>query len=124
LFGTPFSVPHRLIERFPELRLARFRRGGIFVRIGGWCLGFRSVAGFTLGRTVWLAPEAIADAALLLHEIRHVQQFATVWWFPLRYVWETLRHGYHGNRYEIDARAYVDLHLLPDQWRVYSTDKI
>jgi len=123
-FGAPISIPGPLLERFPELRAARFRRGGIFVRLGGWCLGLPSVAGFTLGRTVWLAPDATADPGLLLHELRHVQQFAGIWWFPLRYVWESLRHGYHDNRYEIDARAYVDLRLRPDESRVYSKERL
>jgi Domain of unknown function (DUF4157) len=100
-----------LFDRFPELQAARFRRGGVFVRIAGWCLGMRSVAGFTLGRTVWLAADAAPDASLLLHEIRHVQQFATIWWFPIRYVWESLRRGYYANRYEVDARAYAELRL-------------
>lgn len=106
LVGTPLALPHELVERFPELRAARFRRGGVFVRIGGWCLGIRSVAGITLGRTVWLAPDARLEAELLLHELRHVHQFADLWWFPVRYVWESVRRGYHGNRYEADARVY------------------
>jgi hypothetical protein len=114
LIGVALSLPDELVDRFPELRGARFRRGGIFVRIGGWCLGIPSVAGITLGRTVWLAPDATVDAGLLLHEIRHVQQFASIWWFPVRYVWESLRHGYSGNRYEVDARAYVDRRLATD----------
>ncbi len=105
------SLTASLLDRFPELRRARFRRGGILVRIGGWCLGRPSVAGITLGRTVWLAPDAVADAPLLLHEIRHVQQFAAIWWFPLRYLWASLCHGYRDNRYEVDARAYVEARL-------------
>ena len=113
-FGAPLSLPGQVFERFPELRAARFRRGGILVRIGGWCLGLRSVAGITLGRTVWLAPDAVPDAGLLLHEVRHVQQFATIRWFPVRYLWQSLRHGYHANRYEVDARAYVDRRLRVD----------
>jgi hypothetical protein len=125
LIGTPLRLPDRLLERFPELRAARFRRGGIFVRIGGWCLGTASVAGITLGRTVWLAPHAGLDPGLLLHELRHVQQFATIWWFPLRYVWESLCRGYCANRYEIDARAYVDHRLGTDSLpRVYSTKRL
>ena len=113
LVGTRLTLPDELLHRFPELRAARFRRGGIFVRIGGWCLGVSSVAGITLGRTVWLAPHATLDAGLLLHELRHVQQFAAIWWFPVRYVWESVRRGYHDNRYEADARAYADRRLRP-----------
>jgi hypothetical protein len=123
-FGIPLTIPTELLERFPELRAAQFRRGGIFVRIGGWCLGMPSVAGITLGRTVWLAADAILDAALLLHEIRHVQQFATIWWFPVRYLWECLRRGYRANWYEVDARAYVDRRLRADRAQVYSTERL
>ena len=123
-FGIPLTIPNELLERFPELGTARFRRGGIFVRIGGWCLGMPSVAGITLGRTVWLAVDAIPDARLLLHEVRHVEQFATIWWFPLRYLWESVLRGYRANRYEVDARAYVDRRLRAGRVRVYSTERL
>ena len=87
--------------------LARVRRGGLLPRLGGWCLGRRSVSGITLWRTIWLAPEAPWTAELLLHELRHVQQFHEHASFPLRYIWESVRHGYRQNRYEVDARAYA-----------------
>jgi PEGA domain len=118
--GTPVVLPDELLARFPELRMARVRRGGIFVRIGGWCLGIRSVAGITLGRTIWLAHDVPLDPGLLLHEIRHVQQFSALPWFPFRYVWESLRRGYRRNRYEIDAETYSQRRLHPTTVRVYS----
>ncbi len=107
LIGRPLPLPRELVERFPELAAARFRRGGIFVRIGGWCLGTRSVAGITLGRTIWLAPHARLDPRLLLHELGHVRQFAASRLFPLQYIWESLRRGYRGNRFELDAEAFA-----------------
>ena len=115
--GARLQLPGELLARFPELRIARVRRGGIFVRIGGWCLGMRSVAGITLGRTIWLAPDATLTPALLLHEIRHVQQFAGVAWFPLRYVWQSLRRGYRRNGYEIDAEDYSRRRLREEMVR-------
>ena len=48
-----------------------------------------------------------AGPELLLHEVRHVQQFREHRGFALRYVWETLRRGYAANAYEVDARAYA-----------------
>jgi hypothetical protein len=96
-----------LLARFPELARMRLRRGGLLPRLGGWCLGQASVAGITIGRTVWLGMHAAPSAELLLHELRHVHQFATVRAFPLRYVWESLRRGYHLNRFEVDARRYA-----------------
>ncbi|HEU4631839.1 MAG TPA: hypothetical protein VFS08_18965 [Gemmatimonadaceae bacterium] len=108
LIGEPLALPPALLARYPELEAARFRRGGLLVRIGGWCLGTRSVAGITLWRTVWLAPEAAPAPRLLLHELRHVHQFgARPLLFPLLYVWESLRRGYRANRFEVDAEAFA-----------------
>jgi hypothetical protein len=107
LIGTPMTLPAPLLERWPELRGARWRRGGLPLRIGGWCLGRSTVAGITLGRTVFLAPRAPLAPELLLHELRHVHQFASDRAFPLRYVWRSLRRGYARNEYETDARAFA-----------------
>lgn len=75
--------------------------------MGGWFLGRNSVAAITLWRTVFLGDTTQFDAELLLHELRHVAQFESDRAFPIRYIWESLRRGYHENRYEIDARAYA-----------------
>ena len=77
------------------------------MRVAGWCLGKRSVAAITLWNTVWLAPDVAMSAELLLHELRHVHQFAADRAFPLRYVWRSLRFGYLGNPYEADARQFA-----------------
>jgi hypothetical protein len=107
LIGRPISLPPPLLEAFPMLEAARWRSGGLPPRIGGWCLGMRSVAGITLGRTVFLAPWAPLEPRFLLHEFAHVRQFAGVSAFPIRYVWQSLRHGYRGNRFERDADAFA-----------------
>jgi hypothetical protein len=111
LVGRAEVLPAQLVAEFPELAGARWRRGGLPPRIGGWCLGRSSVAAITLGRTVWLAPAAPLIPELLLHELRHVAQFAGGWSFPLRYAWGTLRWGYHRNPYEVDARRYAAARL-------------
>jgi len=107
LVGARMTLPGPLLARYPELAGARWRRGGLFVRIGGWCLGRATVSGITLGRTVWLAPHAPLEPELLLHELRHVHQFAADRAFPLRYAWRSLRHGYLRNPYEADARRFA-----------------
>jgi hypothetical protein len=80
-------------------------------RVSGECcrlvLGRGSAAAITLWRTVFLAPDALVDAELVLHELRHVQQFEASMTFPLRYLWESATHGYFANRYEVDAREYA-----------------
>jgi hypothetical protein len=105
--GAPMPLPSELRARYPELDDARWRRGGLPVRIGGWCLGRATVSGITLGRTIWLAPGVPFAPELLLHELRHVHQFASDRAFPLRYVWGSLRHGYTRNPYERDARDFA-----------------
>ena len=107
LIGRPTALPRELIERYPELATARWRRGGLPVRVGGWCLGKRAVSAITLWHTIWLDTESPASEELLLHEIRHVTQFEASVAFPLLYLWESLRHGYFRNRFEADARAYA-----------------
>ncbi|MEO8562606.1 MAG: hypothetical protein ABI601_11055 [bacterium] len=107
LIGRPMSLPSALLTSYPELADARWRRGGLPVRIGGWCLGRATVSGITLGRTIWLAPRAPLTPELLLHELRHVHQFASDRAFPLRYVWRSLRYGYARNEYETDACAFA-----------------
>lgn len=105
--GQSIELPEPLTDAWPELRTLRYRRGGLPLRIGGWLLGQATVAAVTLGRTIYLAPRTRLDPELLLHELRHVQQFSESRSFPLHYIWESLRRGYHANRFEADAREYA-----------------
>jgi Domain of unknown function (DUF4157) len=105
--GKKFELPSDLTDRWPELASLRYRRGGFPLRIGGWLLGQATVAAITVGRTIYLAPATRLEPELLLHEFRHVEQFAEARSFPLRYIWQSLRRGYHANRYEADARSYA-----------------
>lgn len=107
LIGAPFELPEIVLDTFPELAAARWRRGGFPLRVGGWLLGRPTVTGITLWSTIWIAAGVPLDPELLLHELRHVQQFQGDPAFPLRYLWGTVRHGYANNPYEADARAYA-----------------
>ena len=107
LIGVPMVLPEWIAREYPELAAVRLRRGGLPPRIGGWMLGRASVAAITLRRTIFFSADSSLEPALLLHELRHVEQFLERASFPLRYIWESLRRGYHGNRYEIDARTYA-----------------
>ena len=111
LIGRRVELPITLTERFPELAQVGYRRGGLPARIGGWALGQPWVAAITLWNTVFLAPGTPLDAELLLHELRHVQQFQSSVTFPVRYLWESVRRGYHSNRFEADARVYAAVRL-------------
>ncbi|HEX6574691.1 MAG TPA: hypothetical protein VF042_06930 [Gemmatimonadaceae bacterium] len=108
LLGQSIALPDEVTFSWPELVELRFRRGGLPLRIGGLLLGQSTVAAITLGRTIFVASGTRLHPELLLHEYRHVQQFAESKTFPLHYIWESLRRGYHANRFEADARQYAE----------------
>ena len=115
LVGRQTALSPQVILRYPELRRARWRRGGLPVRVGGWCLGQSTVSAITLWRTIWIAPGITPSAELLLHELRHVGQFEESRWFPILYLWESARRGYVRNRFEMDARAFAASRLRQSQ---------
>jgi hypothetical protein len=106
LIGERIELPEEMIRRYPDLAQAKYRRGGLPVRIGGWSLGTSTAEAITLWRTVFVAPTTSLDAALLLHELRHVHQFLAHRAFPVSYLWQSIRYGYTRNAYEVDARRY------------------
>lgn len=106
LIGERIELPRELLSRYPELARARYRRGGLPVRVGGWALGTSSAAAITLWSTIFIAPGVRLDAELLLHELRHVHQFSEDKTFPVSYLWQSIRYGYSRNAYEVDARRY------------------
>lgn len=106
LIGESEPLAREVVERYPELQRLRLRRGGLPPRVGGWALGRATVAAITLRRWVFLAPEVPAHPPLLLHELRHLEQFEANPLFPFQYLWASVRHGYHDNPFEADARAF------------------
>ena len=115
VIGNPELVPQELRSRYPELGRLRLRRGGLPPRVGGWALGRATVAAITLRRWVFLAPHVPATPPLLLHELRHLQQFEASPLFPIRYLWASLRYGYHDNPFEADARNFSARRLRPPE---------
>lgn len=111
VLGEAVDLPRAMLAAFPELGTARFRVGGLPPRIGGWVLGQRTVSAITLWRTIFVAPGVPLAPPLLLHELGHVRQFEASPVFPVRYLWESLRRGYHGNPYEADAQQYAEHRL-------------
>lgn len=106
LIGERLEMPEELLRRYPDLGQARYRRGGLPVRIGGWALGTSTAAAITLWKTIFIAPDTALDPELLLHELRHVHQFLEHKTFPVSYLWQSIRYGYTRNAYEVDARRY------------------
>ncbi len=106
--GLPFTLPDELTDAFPELASVSWRKGGLPLRIGGWFLGFGSVAGFTMGSTVFLSPEQPPSVRLLLHELGHVRQYRRDKTFAIRYLWESVCRGYSRNRFEAEADQFAE----------------
>ena len=115
LIGEAIDIPPETLARYPELSQARYRRGGLPVRVGGWALGTSTAAAITLRRTIFVAPTTPLTAELLLHELRHVHQFLEHWAFPFSYLWQSVRYGYTRNAYEVDARRYSASRLTAEK---------
>jgi hypothetical protein len=107
LIGEKIDLPAAMLQNYPDLAQATYRRGGLPVRVAGWALGTSSAAAITLWRTIFVAPRTQLTPDLLLHELRHVHQFLQRRTFPLSYLWQSIRYGYSRNAYEEDARRYA-----------------
>lgn len=110
LIGAPVALSADRLARWPELAALRLRRGGLPIRVPEWFFASRHVA-VTLWGWVFVSEALEPSDELLLHELRHVQQFQSVRAFPLRYLWEFVRRGYEDNRFEVDARAWAAARL-------------
>ncbi len=64
-----------------------------------------------LGKTIHLhntpAKDFLQDTCWLKHELCHVEQFRRhgIFMFLIKYLYQSIRHGYYNNKYEIAARA-------------------
>lgn len=49
----------------------------------------------------------LSNQSWLRHELCHVKQYQQHGYllFLFKYLWESIRHGYYNNRFEIEARA-------------------
>ena len=99
--------PEEPAERIPGAPLppgVRVRRNRLVPVIGGIMGRMRGpAAAVTLGRTILVHPAVEIDAGLMVHELVHVEQWRADRLFALRYTLESMRRGYRGNRYEVEA---------------------
>ena len=64
-----------------------------------------------LGKTIHLhnttKEEFLKNKKWLKHEICHLRQFRRHGYigFIIKYLWESIRRGYHNNKFEMEARA-------------------
>ena len=63
-----------------------------------------------IGNTIHLysttKEEFLQNKKWVKHEVCHLQQFKKhgTFVFIIKYLWESIKHGYHYNKYEIEAR--------------------
>lgn len=90
---------------------------GIRIRENSWLAGIaarklrvRGVA-MVLGKTIHLhnttTEQFLKSKRWVRHELCHIRQFHEHGFVPFifKYLWESLKHGYYNNKYEIEARA-------------------
>ncbi|HTE26151.1 eCIS core domain-containing protein [Flavitalea sp.] len=87
----------------------RIKENSPFARLGAWKLRTSRMA-MTIGNTIHLhntsKQEFLDDHRWVKHELKHVeqyQQFGLIG-FLWKYCIESIRRGYHNNRFEIEAR--------------------
>ncbi|MBC7865962.1 MAG: DUF4157 domain-containing protein [Gloeobacteraceae cyanobacterium ES-bin-316] len=79
-------------------------------RIAAWKLSASSVA-IVIGHRIHLynttKEEFLKNTSWVKHELCHVRQFEQHGFFNfiLKYIRESIRHGYYNNAFEIEARA-------------------
>jgi hypothetical protein len=97
----------------------RIRTNSGLARLAAWKLGVDSVA-LTLGNTIHLhnakAGDFLSNGSWVRHELAHVEQFRKYGFcrFIALYLLESLRKGYHNNRFEVEARqaeAFTEIPL-------------
>ena len=105
LLARVLPAERQLPEQIPDRVVVL--RGTLIPRLGGWLSGMRTpAAAVTLGNAIVVHPDVQLTPRLLRHELAHVRQWRNApVSFPLRYVLGHLKHGYHNNPYEVEARA-------------------
>ncbi len=76
-------------------------------------LGSSNIA-IVIGNTVHLhnatKEEFLQNKKWVKHELCHIEQYKRygTFAFIIKYVWESILHGYHDNKFEIEARQAED----------------
>jgi hypothetical protein len=90
------------------------KENSLFARIAAFKLGTKSVA-MVLGKTIHLhnatKEEFLQNKRWVKHEHCHLRQFQQHGYvvFIIKYLWQSIRSGYHNNKYEVEARAAENL---------------
>lgn len=86
------------------------RERSFFARLAAGKMGSKQMA-MVFGRTIHLhgitSDEFLNHTSWVKHELCHVEQYKRFGFagFLFRYLIESIRHGYHNNKFEVEARA-------------------
>lgn len=92
----------------------KIKESSWIARVAAKKLKVSSVA-MVLGKTVHLwgtsKENFLSDESWVRHELCHIRQFKEHGFiiFLVKYLWESMRHGYYNNKYEAEARAAEQL---------------
>lgn len=87
----------------------RIKTNSFFAKLAAKQLGSKQVA-FVLGKTIHLhntsREEFLQNKGWFQHELCHIEQFRRYGFFNFIFLYlaEWVKHGYHNNKYEIEAR--------------------
>ncbi len=82
----------------------------VVAKIAAKVLKSRKVA-IVFGKSIYLHGVSATDfqksTSWVAHELKHVEQYKRLGFlkFLLLYIWESILHGYHNNKFEIEARS-------------------
>jgi hypothetical protein len=85
------------------------KENSLLARIAAFKLGSHKMA-MVIGRTIHLyntsKEEFLENKTWFRHELKHVEQYARHGTLPFLflYLWESIKKGYHHNKYEVEAR--------------------
>ena len=91
------------------MKEVRIKENSLLARIAAYKLKTKQCA-IVINRTIYLHNTSrenfMANRKWLLHELKHVEQYQRYGAirFILLYLYETVRRGYHNNRFEVEAR--------------------
>ena len=94
------------LEKYMELRI---KENSWIAKLAAKKLKSKNVA-IVIGSTIHLynvtKQQFLQNEKWVKHEVCHLKQFQKHGYFSfiLKYLWESIRHGYHQNKYEEEAR--------------------
>lgn len=92
-------------------------------RIAAYNLNAKSGMAITIGNSIHLyqanREELIHNKAWFQHELAHVLQFQKFgfWCFLCKYLIESMKVGYHNNKYEVEARMHENMNFKKLRYR-------